>query len=100
MGCRVEASPVGSPRQNGELADRPSRSGRSTSTPLTTLSLVGVVDRDMHMEAEDQLPAGDVLHLVDQRAIAVAGGDPLTFEQAERMGAGRADAEPVLGGNA
>ena len=53
----------------------------------------------MHVETEDQLPAGDVLHLVDERSIAVAGRDPLSLEQAERVRAGRAHAQTVVGGD-
>ena len=39
--------------------------------------LLGVVDGDVDVQAEDQLAPRDVLHLVDERAVAVAGGDPL-----------------------
>ena len=51
--------------------------------------LLGVVDRDVDVHAEDQLAAGDVLQLVDELAVAVARGDPLPLEEAERMRAGR-----------
>ena len=50
----------------------------------------------MHVHAEDQLAAGDVLELVDQVAVAVARRDPLALEEAERMRARRADAHPLL----
>ena len=48
------------------------------------------------MHAEDQLAAGDVLELVDEVAVAVARGDPLALEEAERVRAGRADAQSRL----
>ena len=35
-GRKVEASPVASPRQNGEFADSPSRIGTCTRIPLAT----------------------------------------------------------------
>ena len=59
--------------------------------------LLRVVDRDVDVHAEDQLAARDVLELVDERAVAVAGGDALALEEAERVRAGRADAEAGLG---
>ncbi len=55
--------------------------------------LLRPVDGDVHVHAEDQLATGDVLELVDERAVAVARGDPLPLEQAERVRAGRADPE-------
>ena len=61
--------------------------------------LLGPVDGDVHVHPEDQLAAGDVLHLVDQGVVPVARRDPLPLEQAERMRAGRADAQPLLGGD-
>ena len=54
--------------------------------------LLGVVDRDVHVHAEDQLAARDVLQLVDELAVAVARGDPLALEEAERVRARRAEA--------
>ena len=45
--------------------------------------LLGVVDRDMDVQPEDQLAAGDVLELVDEVPVAVARGDPLALEEAE-----------------
>ena len=58
--------------------------------------LVGVVHRDVDVHAEDQLAAGDVLELVDERVVAVLRRDPLALEQAERMRSGRADAQALL----
>ena len=58
--------------------------------------LLGVVDRDVHVQAEDQLAARDVLELVDEVPVAVARGDPLALEEAERVRAGRADAQALL----
>ena len=55
-----------------------------------------VIDGDVDVHAEDQLAAGDVLELVDEVAVAVARRDPLALEEAERVGAGRADAEARL----
>ena len=51
--------------------------------------LLGIVDRDVHVHAEDQLAPRDVLQLVDELAVAVAGRDPLALEEAERVRAGR-----------
>ena len=62
--------------------------------------LVRVVDGDVDVHAEDELAARDVLHLVDERAITVACGDALPLEQAEGMRPGRADAHPLLTGDA
>ena len=57
---------------------------------------VGIADRDVHVQAEDQLAPRDVLHLVDEVAVAVARGDALALEEAERMRPGRADAQSLL----
>jgi hypothetical protein len=37
------------------------------------------------VQPEDQFAACDVLHLVDECAVAVASGDALSLEQAERV---------------
>ncbi len=58
--------------------------------------LFRVVDRDVDVHAEDQLAPRDVLELVDECAVAVAGGDALLLEQAEGVRARRADAQPGL----
>src|SRR5207249_4741423 len=58
-----------------------------------------VVDGDVDVEAEDQLPPGDVLHLVDQLAVAVARGNPLALEEAERMCAGGPHAHAAVVGD-
>ena len=50
--------------------------------------LLGIVDGDVDVHAEDELASGDVLQLVDERVVAVLRGDPLTLEEAERMRAG------------
>ena len=57
---------------------------------------VGIGDRDVHVQPEDQLAPRDVLHLVDEVVVAVARGDALALEEAERMRARRADAQPLL----
>src|SRR6478609_7804818 len=54
----------------------------------------------MDVHAEDQLAAGDVLHLVDERAIAITSGDPLAFEETERMRSGGPDPQALVAGNA
>ena len=75
---RDERSPVGSPRQNGELAESATSSGRCAISPFDHLDrLLRVVDGDVDVHPEDQLAPRDVLHLVDERAIAILGGDPL-----------------------
>ena len=58
--------------------------------------LLRIVDGDVHVHAEDQLAPGDVLELVDEGPVAVARGDPLALEEAERVRAGRADAQALL----
>src|SRR5262249_40100186 len=57
--------------------------------------LLGVVDRDVDVHAEDELPTRDVLQLVDEVAVPVACSDALALEQRERMRPRRADAHPV-----
>ena len=47
--------------------------------------LVGVVDRGVHVHPEDQFAARDVLELLDERPVAVAGGNLLALKEAERM---------------
>src|SRR3954462_5420146 len=54
----------------------------------------------MDVDAEDQFAARDVLHLVDEGAVAIASGDPLALEETERMRSGRADAQALVAGNA
>ena len=58
--------------------------------------LVRIVHGHVDVEPEDQLAAGDVLHLVDEGAVAVARGDPLALEEAERVRPGRAHPQAVL----
>ena len=53
--------------------------------------LLGIVDGHVHVHAEDQLAARDVLKLVDELAVAVARGDPLPLEEAEWMRARTAE---------
>ena len=58
--------------------------------------LLRIVDGHVHVHPEDELAPGDVLHLIDERAVAVLRGDPLPLEQAERMRARRADPQAFL----
>ena len=58
--------------------------------------LLRIVHGDVHVHSEDELAAGDVLQLVDQRVVAVLRGDPLSLEQAERVRSGRADPRSLL----
>ena len=60
--------------------------------------LLGRVDRDVDVHPEDELAPGDVLELVHELVVAVARGDPLALEQAERMRPGGADAQALLRG--
>jgi hypothetical protein len=55
-----------------------------------------VVDGDMDVQAEDQLAPGHVLELVDEVPVAVARGDALALEQAERVRARGADAHSLF----
>ena len=54
--------------------------------------LLRVVHRHVDVKAEDELATRDVLQLVDEVSVAIAGGDALALEEAERVGARRADA--------
>ena len=95
---RVDASPVVSARQNGELADSPSSTGMCTRIPLADVDrLVRIVDGDMHVHPEDQLLAGDEPQRGDQIPVARPRDDPLVLPHRERMGAGRADRQPLGG---
>ena len=58
--------------------------------------LLRIVHGDVHVHSEDELAAGDVLQLVDQRVVAVLRSDPLSLEEAERVRSGRADARSLL----
>ena len=59
--------------------------------------LLRIVDRDVHVHPEDELAPCDVLELVDERAVAILRGDPLTLEEAEGVRARRADTRALLG---
>ena len=59
--------------------------------------LLRIVDRDVNVHAEDELAPCDVLQLVDERVVAVLGGDVLALEEAERVRPCRADPSPALG---
>ncbi len=94
---RDERRPVGSPRQNGELAESATSSGKWAIRPFCDLNrLLGVVDGDVDVHPEDELAPRDVLHLVDERAVAIFRRDPLALEERERMCARRADAQALL----
>ena len=95
--CLLDERPVGSPRQNGDDAESASICGRCSSSPfITWIAFSGLVDGDVHVHAEDQLAARDVLQLVDELAVAVARGDALPLEEAERVRSRRAEAAPLL----
>ncbi len=53
--------------------------------------LVGVVEPDVNVHAEDQLLAGDEPHRRDQVAVARPGADPLVLPHRKRVRAGRSD---------
>ena len=53
--------------------------------------LLGIVDSDVDVHAEDQLATGDVLHLVDERPVSILRRDPLPLEEAKGVRAGRSD---------
>ncbi len=90
--------------KTGRLASPERRAGRQrhelvemADQPVHDLDrLLRVVDRDVDVHAEDQLAPRDVLHLVDERAIAVLRRDSLRLEERERMRAGRAHAHVLL----
>ena len=56
---------------------------------------IGVADCDVHVQPVDQLTAPGVLQLLDDRLVAVARHDALSLEEAERVGARRAEAQPA-----
>ena len=61
--------------------------------------LVGIVDADVHVQAEEELLAGDEAQRGHEVAVAVAADDPLVLPHRERMRPGRADRQPVLAGH-
>ena len=74
IGIRVEARPVASPRQNGELADSASSTGTCTRIPLATwIALSASSMPDVHVQAEDDLLARDEAQRLDQVAVARRG---------------------------
>ena len=62
--------------------------------------LVGVVDGDVHVHAEDELLARHEAQGGDQLAVARARDDPLVLPHRERVGARRADGQAAPGGGA
>src|SRR3954471_11864769 len=87
---RLASPERGARRQRHEL-------GQVRDQPVHDLDrFLRVVHRDVDVHPEDQLAPRDVLHLVDERPVAVLGGDALSFEERERMRAGRADAQAFL----
>ncbi len=91
-------------REPGRLAAPEGRRGRERQQrpelgkePVHDLDrLLGIVDGDVDVHAEDQLAPRDVLELVDEVAVAIAGSDPLPLEEAERVRAGRPHAHALL----
>jgi hypothetical protein len=57
----------------------------------SSIGLVGIVDPDVHVHAEDQLLARHEAQRRDQVAVAGPGDDPLVLPHRERVGPGRAD---------
>ena len=97
IGIRVEARPVSSPRQYGELARQREQDRHVHAHPVGDVDrLVGVVEADVDVQPEDDLLAGDEAQLLDQVAVARRGGDPLVLPARERVRAGGADAQPLL----
>ena len=106
IAVRVEASPVASPRQNGELAESAEQHGQLGEQALHDVHReVGLGHGDVHVHAEHELAARDVLQLLDEPAVAVARRDALILGARERMRArarephaerldGRRDAAP------
>ena len=102
---REDQVPAGG--QTGRLAAPERRAGRQRDQ-LAQVRLqraddpdrpVGIIDGDMDVQAEDQLPARRVLKFVDERAVPLATGHPLALEQAERMRAGRAEPQALRVGD-
>src|SRR5262249_38920959 len=59
---------------------------------------VAVFDADVHVKAEDEVRARNVLKILDEPLVAGAVGDLLLLPVAERVGPGGDDPEPVLPG--
>ena len=55
-----------------------------------------VFNADVHVQTEDQVRAGDVLQVLDDRVISLIRADFLRLPVAERMGRRRHDAQPAL----
>jgi hypothetical protein len=63
--------------------------------------LLGIVEPDVHVHAEDELLPRDEPQRLDQVAVARARDDPLVLPHGERVRARRADRQPAaLGGAA
>ena len=93
IGVRVEARPVASARQNGELALSASRIGTWTRMPLATwIALSGSSSADVHVQAEDELLARDEAQRADQVAIARAA----TIRWSSHIANGWVPAEPMV----
>ena len=99
IGVRVEARPVASARQNGELARSASSTGTCTRMPLATwIALSGSSTPTCTCMAEDDLLARDEAQRGDEVAVARARDDPLVLPHGERVGARGADGQPLAGG--
>ena len=74
IGIRTEARPVSSPRQYGEFADQREQDRHVHPHPVGDVDrLVGVVEPDVDVQAEDDLLAGDEAQRVDEVAVARRG---------------------------
>jgi hypothetical protein len=95
MAARCETCRLAAPERRARR-EREQR-GEVREQPVHDLDrLVGVVDRDVDVHPEDQLPPRDVLELVDQRVVPVRRRDPLPLEEAVRMRPGRPHPQAVL----
>ena len=90
-----EAGRLAAPERGAAPRGRAARPRWARSALIDLDRLLGVVDRDVDVAAEDELPPRDVLELIDEGPVAVAGGDPLALEEAERVRAGRAEPQAL-----
>ena len=100
IGVRVDIRPVGTPRQNGELAREREQDRQVHAHPVGDVDrLLGVVDADVHVQAEQQLLPGDEAKRVDDLEVARPLDDALLLPLGERVGRRGGDREPLrLGG--
>ena len=95
-GVRADIIPVSLPRQSGEFEDIAEQQREVAADAVGDVDrLVGVVDADVDVGAEDQLLLGDPAELGGQLLVAGPIDDQLVLVERRGVGAGGADRQPV-----